>query len=1117
MSEAQPDAPRHFRRAWPRRLAFVVLTLLALAALAVALVPWWLGTAAGTRWLAAQASRALAPATLEIADSDWSWTGPTRFRGFVLRDAQGEAVLDAPEATWDRSLWQAIFGRPALGSFSMRGARLAVDRLPDGHLDLADALAPVLVGGPRSSLEILIEKGTLVARAPELAEPIRARDLDLALRRPPAPHPTEFSVRGVEDVDVPSPATMDLQGTLTRPVTTDAEVLSVRSNLSRWPIALRGSDATELARARLGGTLAAEGRDGAWTTTGTVVSEETVLDVPPFGGRVDLGRVEAAWDLSQNGDIWNAQRLSVRALSARVEAAGPLPPRPGSTTSLNGDADLAVLFSRFPGLAPSSALLLDAGRATWNARVEPSGDSGSRWDANAEVAGLAFRRGETIVRLDAPTRLAFRATQSRDRLSLDELRVEGDFLHAEGRGDVDLGLELSGRLDLGRLRNTLAPLFPDGAPAGEGNAQFTATYRREADRYTGRLDAQLSGVSLALADATPAAPAAAVPPPPPPGLGADPAPPPAPRPPVDAPPIVLTADVAGPADGPGLPAGLDTLTADLSGGGLRGSARVRPAAADRVLIERLELGPAGPPEGPRPAPWLAATGEYADRTLVLRPDTEPTPPLALDADGLRVVGLGTGAWRAEAALRFDIDGEFGPARAVGSARLAVAPTDAGALRLDGRAEAPTLALSGDEADTELGPAHAEWSATLTPASGPWTLALDRLAFESDALGASARGSIADLLGVPALDLQGTLDPRWSRLSAQLAERLGPDALVAGEPGHFRVSGPLDSTTGDLALAITSAQAYGMTLGHAPLRVWWDEGRAGVDPIETTLNGGALRVVPEISTSDDGRRVLRLSEGTTLADAAVNEELSHRVLAYVAPVLDRASRISGFVSAAIREAVIPLEPGARDEVIVEGEIVFQDVVFAPGPLMMQVYRALGAAPRNLRLDQPVQVSIRDGYIHERGFSLPLGDVARVEMAGTVGFDRSLAMTGRVGMAAERFGDVPVFNQVAPALKLDFPIEGTLDDPKVDAEGLARSVGRMGLDSLKGLGLGGLDALVDLVNRPPPTPEELAAREAERERARAERALRQQRQREEQQRKKEERRLRREERRLRRMGG
>src|SRR5438477_132094 len=87
------------RRRWWKRLAGALLLVLA----AIAALPWGLATPPAQRWLMAQANRALAPGGGGISWSSlrFSWFGPTRLEGVVLRDAQGDQVVVAPTAISD--------------------------------------------------------------------------------------------------------------------------------------------------------------------------------------------------------------------------------------------------------------------------------------------------------------------------------------------------------------------------------------------------------------------------------------------------------------------------------------------------------------------------------------------------------------------------------------------------------------------------------------------------------------------------------------------------------------------------------------------------------------------------------------------------------------------------------------------------------------------------------------------------------------------------------------------------------------------------------------------------------------------------------------------------------
>ncbi len=143
---------------------------------------------------------------------------------------------------------------------------------------------------------------------------------------------------------------------------------------------------------------------------------------------------------------------------------------------------------------------------------------------------------------------------------------------------------------------------------------------------------------------------------------------------------------------------------------------------------------------------------------------------------------------------------------------------------------------------------------------------------------------------------------------------------------------------------------------------------------------------------------------------------------------------------------------------------------------------------LRLDQPVVLAIHDRKVYQQGLSIPLGHVARVEMEGTVGFDKTLDLRVSVPLAQERFANVPVLSNIAGAIRPTIPIQGTLSAPKIDGKALAREMAKMGLNVAGQAGLSGLDALLNRLTQPR-DPAEEARRRAEAERQRAERKQRQ----------------------------
>ncbi len=250
---------------------------------------------------------------------------------------------------------------------------------------------------------------------------------------------------------------------------------------------------------------------------------------------------------------------------------------------------------------------------------------------------------------------------------------------------------------------------------------------------------------------------------------------------------------------------------------------------------------------------------------------------------------------------------------------------------------------------------------------------------------------------------------------------------------------------------------------------------GIDPIETTLNGGRLTIIPEFV--DDPSPSIVLRTGTELVDAEVSEELTRNVLAYAAPILDGATRVSGRVSAKIDRAVFPLRRDAAKTSVVEGKVVFNDLLFTPGPLGDAVLTLLKRDRSPMRLDQPVVLSISDGIVHTKGLAVPISDLTVIQIEGDVGFDETLNLVATVPFTPAMFPNGGLLGQVVSGTSIRVPIRGTLDDPKVDREAFRAGMGATGKDLLQRGAILGASELLNRLTRPrdPNEPPPLTPRE------------------------------------------
>ncbi len=216
---------------------------------------------------------------------------------------------------------------------------------------------------------------------------------------------------------------------------------------------------------------------------------------------------------------------------------------------------------------------------------------------------------------------------------------------------------------------------------------------------------------------------------------------------------------------------------------------------------------------------------------------------------------------------------------------------------------------------------------------------------------------------------------------------------------------------------------------------------------------------------DGHTWLRLGESSALEGAVINDEVSHRVLSFAAPILDGATRVKGRISARLKEAVFPIIAPSDAQARVSGEVTFDDVRFLPGRLADKLLVVFD------KLDQPllvlhdsISIEIKDRKVHQKGLVIPVANLASIALDGSVDFDRNLDLVAGVSMnrSAPGAGVLPPLIQDA---RFEIPIRGTMQNPRIDPEGLKGRLAGMGSGLVGNTVEAGLDGLQRLLRGKP----------------------------------------------------
>ena len=1089
------NPPLRPRRRWRKLLALLVLGMVGL----VAAAPWVLSAGPVRSIVVARINAAIAPGSVVVEGWSLGWLGPIRIDGIALVGPQGKQVIAARQVRFDWGIIGLLLARPDYGTITVERAKIDVERRVDGSVDLLDALAsatkpdpdhpdhPDRPGDPRRAItpgpeqpdrsglakiavKVVIKDGTLRAVSPELAEPLVAGRISAEVAIVPGKPTTvaatlfdgDRSIKLDASVGRPDPASP-----------ADPPDLAIQLVGKDWPLNFRGEGG--LGRGAFAGTVEARRSKGLWAATTVSALDNFEAEGPAFrGDHPRFDRVTLVADLGQSSAKggYLIRRFELVCPVGRVNAEGVLPPTLGAATKLRGQVDLVGLARMLPRtLRIRDGLSVDRGMATLTANLTGSGAS-ERAELSASIADFAATRDGQAVTIREVPRLEAVAIRSGAKVTVERLELKASGVDVSASGDLDSGVVLKGVVDLAALDAELRNLVDLGKVGFAGHARLAADYRKVGQGFKGRVAAECRDLDLAGWTEAPIRRELAR----------------------------LDASATGPRISDGRPGGWTSAKLDLKAGDIQvdlaatrdldGTIRAGGLAAGDLPGKDMGRGETkvavrysgGAVEIDEFRGWLmppgSKSGEQANpNTLAVavrgRLDLtggsaalEAIPDVVAGAVGLGPGGLKVSGWKApDSTIRVEA-GLIGDLAALD--RWLAARSGEAVKGWNGPWSLKLLGARGPSGQAQF---DAQGGADDLLGQGPVTLATrgtyqtegDKLTLDSANLttkyaGMVSRATLGELTSKRVLDWSGTIEPRWDVLEPMIAHSVEPGAKLEAKPRPFHLEGALGGDSldailpgisGNFGLDVASLSAFGVQVGPMAVVLKLGQGQAKFDPIATTVNGGPAFIQGNLALDAEHGLWFRLDE-SRIDGAAINDAVSSSLLAFVAPVLSRATEVNGKVTVVLAPGGAAFPITAKGSTRVQGVMAFKDVICRPGPLADQVFSITGKSAPKLAFAEPVQFSILDGRVRQSGFSVPLGGGNKVEFAGSVGFDKTLAVQATVPITAAMIGRDAQLEKLLNGLKVNVPIGGTLAKPTIDRRALQTAT-RDAIKTVAGQGL------------------------------------------------------------------
>ncbi len=1118
MADSTPPAKKP--RRWPRRIAVVLVLLLALAWFAPTIV-------AKTGLLNPFLAQATAKfdGRIGVGGVSLGWFSPIVLTDVTLTDADGKPILAAPTVRSSHTLLTLARNPSDLGTFTVENPKLDIVCAKD-TTNLETALAKILNDptpstGPRPSLAIVVTNGAVTVA--DRSDSWKIEGLDATVTVPRAGEPIRVQATGRTD-GAPLDADVTIGTAIVAKVRADGFPLAMAA-----PFARRfepGFHAKGTLTADLQATV--ESGDTA-KTAGVIALADLELGADRFGAeRLALKSLKLPVSIASAGGVLTIEKADLACDVGTASLTGAFDPnespeklldRAGLAASV--DLDVARLAAMFPKL-----LRLREGTALAEGRVvaklaSTANSAGTTWTGSLGTTALRGTRGGQPIAWDQPLTVSFVGRFGPDRrpafdrldakaefatlaasgtaeqftvsadVSLDGLAKRlGEFVELPGQFAGTAKLTASGTTQNGRTKLTLAANVANLVVAN-GARRFqepSLVVNGSAEGAFFGADAKsLATANLTVTAGTESAELKLLEP---------------------------IADLRNPASGKAVAklagdlerwaaraASIAPLPKSIQAvggqGTLGGTVTFTPAVVNLDAITAdlknarfhgygLKLDEPQLLLDPTTGRIDRATGLIEFPTLLLRSSTvaaslkpfklvpQPGGDYGVELDGVANASLA----RLQQLLQLQTDPKLGDRLdGIVAAGTVKVRTTGSAYSFDANLPIQKFVLGPPTA-----PTWTEEKLAIV-AVGTFDVARDRLQLDRasverpDGLKIDATGRIDAIATTTDLDFAGQLRYDLATLEPQLKKFLGKSFEAKGQgTREFKLAGRLQPDTfgnlnGNASLAWQSLKAYGFDVGQSQLVAKLDRGTLAVDPLEATFGQtGKVRLEPTVRFLPGGGE-LAFAKGKVIDQAKLTPVACADAIGYVLPAFAKSTETSGTISFDLDSSRIPLADPEKGSMV--GRLTLHEVQIGPGPVIAEVMQLAGAKSSTFSLNkdgkaQVVNVKLENGWVHHDNLTLATKSFTMVT-SGRVSVNGDLEMVADVPLPDADLGPLlknnPKIREALAKKRIQLPVRGTIQKPKLDAGAFRAAVRKVTDEVVRDLGKNALGGLLDKIGPPP----------------------------------------------------